>query len=192
MKKLKRWQQIQQQEYEYSQQKYRQTGSYFGYFSVPEFYVTSQIAEIIEQVDGPILDIGCGLLPMPNYLKDCQQPFGVDPYFGSARQFPTAQAIGEQLPFKSNHFAAVLLMSVIDHLIDPARVAKEITRILKDNGLLFIWYISRSKTDKHHLWAFDRARLLGLFNDFFEIEFYTFPGDKKVGFPKTEMMVMKL
>lgn len=188
---LNRWRQIQAQEYDHGQAQYQQTGSYFGFFSVPEFHVTNQIADRLAHIAGPVLDVGCGLLPMPNYLKQCRHPFGLDPYLGQPRQFPFCQATAEAIPFKAGYFAAALLMSAVDHLIDPTQTANEISRVLGSGGLLFIWYISRAKVDGHHLWAFDRARLLQLFDNFAEIDFVAFGGDKKVGFPKTEMVVLK-
>lgn len=189
---LDKWHQIQQRELKVGREKYDNTGSYFGFFSVSEFYITDQIAEIIGQIDGPVLDIGCGILPLPNYLKRCRRPYGVDPYIGQSRGFPFCQAIGERIPFKDKTFAAALLMSSLDHVIDSQQVIDESYRLLIDDGQLFIWYINRNRLDGHHLQMINRQEIKRLTaGKFSECNFYLYRADKNVGFPKTEMVVMK-
>lgn len=186
-----KWQRIQAQEYEAGQKKHKATGSYFGFFSVSEFHVTNKIADIIGQVNGPVLDIGCGLLPLPNYLKCCKRPYGIDPYLGSVRAFPFCQALGEYIPFRDKSFSAVLLMSSLDHVIDAQIVINESYRVLTDDGQLFIWYINRDKLDSHHLQMINRDRIDRLtIGKFIKTGFYYFQADKAVGFPKTEMVSM--
>lgn len=187
-----RWRQIQQKELEDGRKKYDQTGSYFGFFSVSEFYITDHIAEIVGKIDGPILDIGCGILPLPNYLKHCRRPYGIDPYIGQIRAFPFCQAIGEQIPFKDRSFAAVLLMSSLDHVINSRQVINEAHRLLIDGGQLFVWYINRSRLDSHHLQVINRQELSILTaGKFSKGNLYLYQADRKIGFPKTEMLVMK-
>lgn len=188
---MRDWRGFQDYEQKEYQSDYSKTSSYFGHFSVPEFHVTNQIAMMLEKVEGPVLDIGCGILPMPNYLRLCKQPIGIDPYLGHRRKFPFCQAMGEWLPFSSGYFSGVLLMSSLDHTYRPEQVIKEAYRVLLENGLLFVWYINRHRPDVHHLWPFDsywlhRQLVLAQFKIH---ETHTFTGDRQVGFPKTEMVV---
>lgn len=187
-----RWQTIQENEYVKGQARFQETGSYFGFFSVPEFEPTSEIARRLLWIDGPILDIGCGLLPMPNYLKCCyKSSYGIDPYLGQPREFPFAQSIGEALPFRSGFFGGCLLMSSLDHAIDPQVVINEAWRVLRATGLLFVWYTPRARPDKSHEWAFNHQDIVRLASGFLELNFIVYSGNRSIGYPKTEMVVLK-
>ena len=142
-------------------QKYRAKGEALGFFSVPEFRPTEAIADMLGQVKGPVLDVGCGVLPMPNYLKRCNQPYGIDPYAGDGtRDFPFAQAMGEWLPFPSGHFAAVLSMSALDHALDLHKTLRECWRVLRRYGLFYLWYRNIRGVDRHHHWTLTTEKLL--------------------------------
>lgn len=187
-----RWQVIQNSECIRAQKRFEETGSYFGFFSVFEFEITSLIAERLSKIDGSILDIGCGLLSVPNYLKYCYEvSYGIDPYLGQSREFPFAQAIGEMLPFKSGFFTACLLMSSLDHAIDPQAIINEAWRVLRPNGLLFVWYTPRATPDKSHEWAFGHRDIVGLASGFCEIDFIVYSGNRSIGYPRTEMVILE-
>lgn len=186
------WKKFQDMEWQKYQADYNRTGSAFGHFSVPEFHVTESIARELEKVEGPVLDIGCGVLPMPNYLRLATQSFGIDPYLGHRRKFPFAQAMGEWLPFCDRSFSACLLMSSLDHTYKMELVIGEARRILKENGLLFIWFISKEQPDIYHPWAFTANWLRKILkDDFIQNGHNVYPGDRQIGFPRTEMMVMR-
>lgn len=187
-----KWAHIQNQEYQAGQEKHKASGSYFGYFSVPEFYITDEIANRLGEINGPVLDIGCGILPMPNYLKECKRPYGIDPYLGSHRRFPFCQALGENIPFRNNSFVAVLFMSSLDHVINPQIVVDESYRVLLDGGELFIWYINRDKLDSHHSQIINRQMIADLTaGKFIQSELHSYKADRRVGFPRTEMVGMR-
>jgi ubiquinone/menaquinone biosynthesis C-methylase UbiE len=46
------------------------------------------------------------------------------------------QAPGEKIPFENNNFDKVLCTEVIEHVLDPVSVLKEISRVLKPTGIL--------------------------------------------------------
>lgn len=189
---FKDWQKFQDIELAQSILDCAETGSFFGHFSVPEFHVTESIANELEKVEGPVLDIGCGVLAMPNYLRLTRQPFGIDPYLGHKRRFPFAQAMGEWLPFRDSSFSACLLMSSLDHTYKMELVLGEARRILKENGLLFIWFISKEQPDIYHPWAFTANWLRKILkDDFIPNGHHVYPGDRQIGFPRTEMVVMR-
>lgn len=186
------WTDFQLDEWKKYQLDYNRTGSAFGHFSVPEFHVTESIAVELASVDGPILDIGCGVLTMPNYMRLTNYPFGIDPYLGHKRQFPFAQAMGEWLPFRDRSFNACLLMSSLDHAYNPGLVVKEAWRVLRENGLLFVWFINREKLDTYHQWSFTPDGLWKILEfGFIPNGYHVYSGDRQVGFPRTEMMVMR-
>lgn len=187
------WQAFQEKERRGYLADHAETGSYFGHFSVREFHTTIRIGERLAAVDGPILDIGCGILPVPEYLQRCTfHAFGIDPYAGEhKRLFPFAQAMGEGLPFRSGSFSTALLMSVLDHTYDPGAVVAEARRVLKSRGLLFIWHADRRRPDGHHPWCLPGMELKNMMGavGFKIIAHHTYPGDRDIGFPRTCMMV---
>lgn len=86
---------------------------------------------IIEQFpDGLILDNGSGLRRI--YYDNVVNFEIVD--------YPTTDVIGigEKLPFKSDVFDAVFSLSVLEHVKNPFECAKEIYRVLKPGGKLYV------------------------------------------------------
>jgi SAM-dependent methyltransferase len=79
---------------------------------------------------------------------------------------------GHDLPFEDGVFDAVITTAVLEHVLYPERVAKEIHRVLKFNGLL---YSELPFMQQVHEGAYDFTRytLSGhrrLFNGFSELE----------------------
>ena len=70
---------------------------------------------------------------------------GVDPlavdysglFPGWQRRAQTVAAIGESLPFRDQSFDVVLCDNVVDHAESPARIVRELVRILAPGGLLY-------------------------------------------------------
>lgn len=187
------WRAFQESERRAYLRDFQRRGDHFGHFSIQGLPAVDRFAALLSEVPGPILDVGCGVLPLPAYLEGCDGVMGVDPYFGEyTRSFPFAQAIGERLPFKDGHFAAVALMSSLDHVMDPRAVLGEARRVLRRGGELFVWYISRKRVDPKHTWSFggqELNRALGRagFGDFREL---VFGGGN--GFPKTHGVIARV
>ena len=80
--------------------------------------------------DGLILDNGSGLRRV--YYDNVVNFEIVD--------YPTTDAIGigEKLPFKSEVFDAVFSLSVLEHVKNPFECAREIHRVLKPGGTLYV------------------------------------------------------
>jgi SAM-dependent methyltransferase len=91
----------------------------------------STATRLIEELkDGLILDNGCGLR---------------DTYFSNVVNFeivdyPTTDVmgVGERLPFRPASFDAVFSLSVLEHVKDPFQCAREILRVLKPGGTLYV------------------------------------------------------
>ena len=126
------------------------------------------------------LDIGCGALPLPAYMRAAPDVkfVGIDPYEGDQeRKFPFIQGYAEELPFDDNTFNSAVFATSLDHLKDPSVAIKEAGRVLKPGGKLFIWTSIRkndkqyqewvvapkpARYDKYHMWAFNMETIVQL------------------------------
>lgn len=101
------------------------------------------------------LDVGCGAgynMLLAKKSKSCDVT-GVDPnpyYHGVGRvtdqnkeyqlgtNLPILKASSEELPFDDNTFDVVFSSHVLEHIIDKDKALKEMSRVLKSNGILII------------------------------------------------------
>jgi len=91
----------------------------------------------------PALDLGCGdgLIAQVLFAGDPPIEMGFDPWLTQVRKAPAAhtyitvqQALGNAMPYSSNHFATVFSNSVLEHIPDLAPVLREAVRVLKPGG----------------------------------------------------------
>src|SRR3989338_4133310 len=90
-----------------------------------------------------ILDIGCGTVPYFLIQADFKERHGIDPNaknktYNGIHLHRNNIKNGGILPFPSNNFDVVTMLSVVEHL-DPNSVTKllsETKRVLKPNGRL--------------------------------------------------------
>lgn len=148
-----------------------------GVFSDKDSIEAKQFGDFLrEMVSGYCLDVGCGLLPEPEYMRN--QPnikfCGIDPFdVPVKRTFDFKVGFGESLPFRDKTFNAVVFASTIDHMIDPKQALHEAYRVLRKNGLLAVWYSERKLPvlkfgqvyNKHHQWGFTHGILSGYIMD---------------------------
>ena len=133
---------------------------------------------------GKCLDIGCGVLPRPYYMKVAKSVTftGIDPFAGDReREFDFIQGVAEKLPFEDGIFDAVLFATSLDHCRCPQTAIKEAHRVLKSDGYAFFWggikkdnkkyreWLKKprpARYDKHHMWAFTEGVLIDMFDSF--------------------------
>ena len=92
-----------------------------------------------------ILDIGCGTGAMLDNLKPFGEVVGAD-FSPEALQFcvtrgvesPLARADVRRLPFADGSFDVVTAMDIIEHIDDDKAASREIFRVLKPGGRLFV------------------------------------------------------
>jgi SAM-dependent methyltransferase len=93
-----------------------------------------------------ILDLGCGPYPLSIAFDDCHI-IGLDPLVHEYERagFPLSEfadrvtfvrGFAEDMPFSSQSFDAVISVNAIDHVDDFPSAAREISRVLKRNGIL--------------------------------------------------------
>jgi len=91
-----------------------------------------------------VLEVGSGAHGLIFYFGN-EQRVGLDPLAADYTQLfpawqrlaPTIAARGEELPFADASFDLVLCDNVVDHAESPARIVRELARVLAPGGLLY-------------------------------------------------------
>jgi SAM-dependent methyltransferase len=110
---------------------------------------SARVREKLERVraipeDARVLEVGSGAHGLV-FFFGTTRGVGVDPLACDyAALFPawqrralTLAAAGERLPFADASFDVVLCDNVVDHAEEPARIARELARVLAPGGLLY-------------------------------------------------------
>ena len=169
-----------------------------GYGNFSSFYFNNLFNPIIKYTKkikgGKVLDIGCAYGLMLQKFSDYFQKFGVDVSkyaIGIAKKkLPSAifqiGSAEEKLPFKEDFFDIILFNDVLEHLENPNFALKNIWRVLKKEGILYITTpnlnvvrkkIFRYADEKeHHISLFSHSSLISLLNakGFKIVEHWTF------------------
>jgi SAM-dependent methyltransferase len=132
--------------------------------NVSSNHYDSVALDIINQnQNGLILDNGCGLRSV--YYDNVVNFEIVD--------YPTTDVlgIGEKLPFKSEVFDAVFSLAVLEHVKNPFECAKEITRVLKPGGTLYVAvpFLQPFHGYPDHYYNMTSSGLKNLFSEEFQI-----------------------
>jgi len=124
--------------------------------------------------DQTVVEVGCGPLGMIFFLPPCGRKLGLDPLLGRFEVEKTAdvalvRAVGESLPLRDRCADLVICQNVIDHVMAPDAVLREIRRIIRPEGRLFLMahtfpaalcpFLGFDKPHPHHWPA---ARLLAM------------------------------
>ncbi|MEP7054503.1 MAG: methyltransferase domain-containing protein [Actinomycetota bacterium] len=100
------------------------------------------ISRVAPDAGGSVLDLGCGPLERPGYLKGIDfgtnQMFGLDP-FASKWAGTFIQGVSEYLPLPSGSIDMITAATSLDHTFDLDITSAEIARILRTGGSLVIW-----------------------------------------------------
>lgn len=125
-------------------------------------YINSIISKKLtnRSEDNIILDVGCGGGYLSEELaKTNLDVIGLDPSnesIESAQMHAEQEGLdikyfvgyGEKLPFESNSFDFVCCCDVLEHVKDFGNIIKEISRVLKNNGIIFYDTINRTLASK--------------------------------------------
>jgi SAM-dependent methyltransferase len=74
-----------------------------------------------------VLDLGCGPRRLPGTVR-CDL----------ALEGPGVRGDAARLPFRTGSFDCVILTAVLEHVPFPQRVVREVHRVLRPNGVLFV------------------------------------------------------
>lgn len=89
----------------------------------------------IPRLNGPVLDVGAGEQPYRRYLKNGDDYVSMDLSEGRG-----AEIVGSVLdiPLESDSFEGIICTEVIEHVDDPQSAIRELLRVSKPGGLLYL------------------------------------------------------
>jgi len=109
-------------------------------FYWPEWVIQREIAgqarAAIAQASGRVLDVGCGERPF-----ECYRPPAVTQWIGfDVPENPVADVHGyaESMPLPDASVDFVVCTEVLEHVSEPAHVVREIARVLRPEGRVFL------------------------------------------------------
>jgi SAM-dependent methyltransferase len=92
-----------------------------------------------------ILEVGCGATGIIFFLENAKTRIGIEPMDVNdliedwKRPF-IRKGIGEKLPFEDSSFDITVCFNVLEHTLDPAKLIREVYRVLRDNGDFLLWF----------------------------------------------------
>ncbi len=110
-------------------------------YQSPRIDLVNEVVRRVAEIDGPVLDVGCGPGRYANALRDalpsrpvvaCDLSAGMVAVAGP----PAAVATAAALPFRDRAFAASLALHMLYHLESPDRALAELARVTA--GLVLI------------------------------------------------------
>ena len=129
----------------------------FGFkksYILKDLFYKKKLAELKISPGMRVLDVGCGQGVFLDRLIESYRvrAVGVDivpEIIGEAKrkskrgQFMVADALN--LPFSSHSFDLVISLDTLEHIDDQNRAMREMVRVLKDGGVLFIYVLSKKR-----------------------------------------------
>lgn len=128
-----------------------------------------------------VLDVGSSQGLLMDSLKSADLPVCLDlagAYMRAARVrgHRVVVADAETLPFQSSCFEVAICSDILEHVLDPEAVVREVERVLKQNGTFFVLLPWDEDLDKYkafegtyeftHLRSFNEQVVRELFRDF--------------------------
>jgi len=128
---------------------------------------------LLPQVEGKLLDVGCGQMPYRQYILDnskIAEYVGVDiqSEFGYHEKVkPDHFWDGNTLPFPNDSYETIFCTEVLEHVPDTLAFLKEVYRVLKPNGIFFfttpfLWPLHDVPYDEFRLTPFSMKRFFEL------------------------------
>ncbi len=119
---------------------------------------------IRQHADGLVLYAGAGF--RKTYLSNVVN-FEIAPYPST-----DVLGVGEELPFRDNSFDAVLTLAVLEHVKDPFKCARELSRVLKPGGTLYaaVPFLQHYHGYPHHYYNMTHQGLANLFAGTLEVK----------------------
>ncbi|WP_148815550.1 class I SAM-dependent methyltransferase [Campylobacter concisus] len=120
-----------------------------GLFINPFYFarrgIYKNIIDLVPNLKGKLLDIGCGTKPYQDLCKvDEYVGIEIDDEGNRNHSFADVLYDGKNIPFDNKNFDSVLTSQVFEHVFNPDVFLREINRVVKIDGILlmtvpFIW-----------------------------------------------------
>ena len=114
-------------------------------FNNPFYFIRKRLYKSIKknapQLQGDMLDFGCGAKPYALLFAHCKSYTGLDvEKSGHSHEKETIDVFydGKNIPFSDNHFDSVLSSEVFEHIFNLEEMLKEINRVMKPGAKLLI------------------------------------------------------
>ena len=123
---------------------------FIGLFINP-FYLARKglyknVASLIFNLHGKLLDIGCGSKPYENLCKNVSEYVGLEIDDAGNRNHDQADIFydGKHIPCDDKTFDSILSNQVLEHVFNPEEFLKEVNRVTKMSGKVlmtvpFVW-----------------------------------------------------
>lgn len=98
-------------------------------------------SSIISEINGNVLDVGCGHKGIKKCLDKNVKYYGLDYYSTATGWYSSSPDIfcnANLLPIKDSSVSNVFMLDVLEHLPDPKRCIKEASRVLYPGGKLLL------------------------------------------------------
>jgi len=123
----------------------------------------------VEQIGGMVLDCGAG---SRTFTSEHLIQTEIMPYANV-----DILAVNQSLPFVDNAFDVIFSFDVLEHVTDPFVSARELARVLKPGGLLYVDlpFLQLEHGYPHHYFNATRMGLRQLFADILKVEAHVVP-----------------
>jgi len=120
-------------------------------------------AKFCKRLGPAVLDLGCGYRPYEDLLPDGTVYLGMD---GEAGRRPDLAGSCLAIPVRNASFDSVMCNHVIEHVPRPWDALREVSRVLKPGGLLYLtvpqtWGLHYEPNDFYRYTKYGLAYLLG-------------------------------
>jgi SAM-dependent methyltransferase len=145
--------------------------NFFGLFVNPCYLIRKglfqNIKNLASQLEGDLLDFGCGSKPYINLFK-VNSYTGVDIEISGHAHFNSKVDIyydGKTLPFENESFSAIFTSEVFEHIFNLDEILSELNRVLKPEGKIllttpFVWEEHEQPYDYARYTSFAMIHLL--------------------------------
>jgi SAM-dependent methyltransferase len=120
-------------------------GAFVNPFFLARRGLWREIALASKDLDGPLLDIGCGTKPYRS-LFSTERYVGLDIDSDATRRLAIADHFydGHSFPFEDAQFQSILCNQVLEHVFNPSEFLTEVRRVLQPGGRIlltvpFVW-----------------------------------------------------
>lgn len=119
--------------------------NFISFFINPFFFIRLRLFQKVKkfapQIEGKLLDFGCGRKPYKNLFTKATEYIGVDiEQSGHDHSLSEVDVFydGKTIPFKNETFDAIFCTEVFEHIFNLDEILDELKRVLKKNGKLLI------------------------------------------------------